>query len=119
MIQFTYPYKISGNGRTSTSGNSDHIRQLIEQVLFTSIGERVNRPAFGSPISQLVFASNSKEVAASTQFMIQGALQQWLGNMIHVESVTVTSEESTLRILVQYIIKQNQQRLTAEFVKEA
>jgi phage baseplate assembly protein W len=55
----------------------DHIRDLIEQVLFTSPGERVNRPDFGSGLMQLVFAPNSDELATATQFMVQGALQQW------------------------------------------
>lgn len=89
MTQYTFPYKVGSNGSTSTSNDDDHIRQLIEQVLFISPGERVNRPTFGSPISQLVFASNSKEIAVATQFMIQGVLQQWLANLINVESVTV------------------------------
>jgi hypothetical protein len=44
--------------------DDEHIRDLIEQVLFTSPGERVNRPDFGSGLRQLVFAPNSDERAA-------------------------------------------------------
>jgi len=91
---------------------------MIEQVLFTSPGERVNRPDFGTGVMQLVFAPNSPELAAATEFTIQGALQQWLGDVIKVEAVNVESQESTLRITVQYVIRRNQQRAVAQFSRE-
>ncbi len=47
------------------------------------------RPDFGSGLMQLVFAPNSVELAATTQFLVQGALQQWLGNLIALEAVEV------------------------------
>ena len=55
-----------------------YVGQLVEQVLFTSPGERVNLPDFGSGLLQLPFAPNSVELAAATQFAVQGALQKWL-----------------------------------------
>lgn len=119
MTQYNFPYKIDGRGHTAIANEEHHIKQLIEQVLFTSLGERVNRPTFGSGISQLLFAPNSNELAAATQFMVQGALQQWLGNIIHVEAVKISNEESTLHVLVQYVIKRNQQRQETEFIREA
>jgi hypothetical protein len=115
----SHPFRVDGSGRTAIAATDDeHIRQVIEQVLFTSPGERVNRPTFGSGVNQLLFAPNSNELAAATQFMVQGALQQWLGNLIHVESVTVTHSDSTLHILVQYVVKRSQRRETAEFARE-
>lgn len=119
VTQYSFPYKIDGRGRTAIANEEDHVKQLIQQVLFTSLGERVNRPTFGSGISQLLFAPNSNELAAATQFMVQGALQQWLGNIIHVEGVKISNEESTLHILVQYVIKRSQQRQEIEFIREA
>lgn len=114
-MQIAYPLRIDGRGRTATASEDEHIRQLIEQLLFTSPGERVNRPDFGTGIMQLVFAPNSPELATATEFMIQGALQQWLGDVVQVEAVDVTSQESTLRITVQYIIRRNRQRAVAQF----
>ena len=55
-MEIDYPYRFDGRGRTAQTGADDHIRDLIEQVLFTSPGERVNRPTFGSGVLQLVFA---------------------------------------------------------------
>ncbi len=118
QVNNNYPFKIDGRGRTAvTSSYNDHIKQLIEQVVFTTLGERVNRPNFGSGINQLVFAPNSSELATATQFLLQGALQQWLGDLIHVESVTAKSQESTLTVVVNYISKRNQERLSEEFTK--
>jgi phage baseplate assembly protein W len=118
MTQYDYPFNIDGRGRTSSASDPDHIKQLIEQVLFTAPGERVNRPTFGSGIAQLLFAPNSSELATATQFLVQGALQQWLGDLIHVEAVNVTHEESKLQIFVQYVIKRSQQRERTEFAQE-
>ena len=109
---------MDGQGRTATTNESDYIKQLVRQVLFTTLGERVNRPTFGSGINQLVFAPNSSELASATQYLVQGALQQWLGNLINVESVKVTNEESALHVVVQYITRRTQQREQTEFLEE-
>ena len=86
--------------------DDDHIRDMIEQFLFTNPGERVNRPDFGSGLLQLVFAPNSPELAAALQFTIQAGLQRWLGDLIEVQALEVTSEEATLaRRLVQYVVR--------------
>jgi phage baseplate assembly protein W len=118
-MHIDYPYHIDGRGRTAATDQDDHIRDLIEQVLFTAPGERVNRPDFGSGLMQLVFAPNSDELATATQFMVQGALQQWLGDLIQVEAVEVESEDATLQVTVQYVVRRNQQRQTAQFSREA
>ena len=65
---------------------------------------------------QLVFAPNSDELAATTQMLVQGALQQWLGELIVVETVSVEAEDATLRVTVQYVIRQNGVRAVQTFV---
>ncbi len=115
MNQIDYPFHIDSHGKTAGVDQESHIRDMIEQVLFTSPGERVNRPDFGSGLMQLVFAPNSSELAAATQMLVQGALQQWLGDLIQVEAVKVESEEATLRVIVQYVIRRSQERRTDQF----
>jgi phage baseplate assembly protein W len=90
---------------------------MIEQVLFTAPGERVNRPDFGSGLLQLVFEPNSDELVITTQFMVQGALQQWLGDLIEVNSVTVDNEDSKLLVTVEYTIRRTQQPQVAKFLR--
>ena len=114
-MDIDFPFHVDGRGRTAQTGGDDHIRDLIEQVLFTSPGERVNRPTFGSGLRQLVFAPNSDELATAVQLMVQGALQQWLRDVIQVEGVAVRGEEGTLEVTVQYIVRRTQERQTATF----
>ncbi len=110
-----HPYGYNGRGATATDGEEDWIRGLIEQVLFTSPGERVMRPDFGSGLMQLVFAPNSPELASTTQFLVQGALQQWLGGLIALEAVEVEAIDSSLKVSVSYMILRSQTRQTASF----
>ena len=112
-----FPYHFDSRGRTAEAGYDAHIRDLIEQVLFTAPGERVNRPDFGSGLLRLVFAPNSSEMAATTQYLVQGSLQQFLGDLIQVDAVTVENEDSTLRVTVRYIIRRTQAVETAEFTR--
>jgi hypothetical protein len=114
-MQIDYPIHFNGKGRTESALEDKHIRDLIEQLLFTAPGERVNRPSFGTGLMQLIFAPNSTELATATQFLVQGALQQWLGDRIQIEAVRIECLESSLIITVQYIIKRNQQRQIAQF----
>jgi phage baseplate assembly protein W len=115
-MNITYPYAIDGSGRTAQPDDDDHIRQLIEQLLFTAPGERVNRPTFGAGLRQLLFAPNSPELATATEFMVQGALQEVMGELVRVEAVDVAAEEATLRVTVQYVVQRTQQRQVVEIV---
>jgi phage baseplate assembly protein W len=104
-MNLAYPYQFSPLGRTAETDDARHIRDLIEQVLFTIPGERVMRPDFGSGVAQLVFAPNSVELASATQMLIQGSLQQWLGELIVVQGVRVEAGDAVLSITVQYSIR--------------
>jgi phage baseplate assembly protein W len=86
-------------------------------VLFTAPGERVNRPTFGSGVLQLLFAPQNDALAAAAQLAVQGALQQWLGDLIQVEAVQVEAEDATLRVSVQYVLRRTQQRQAAQFTR--
>lgn len=117
-MDIDFPFHFDSRGQTARTSREDHVRDLIEQVLFTAPGERVNRPDFGSGLMQLVFGPASPEVASATQFLVQGALQQWLGEVIEVEDVAVRAEESTLAVTVVYRLRGSQQRQTARFERE-
>lgn len=117
-MQLDYPFHFNARGRTAEAGYDAHIRDLIEQVLFTMPGERVNRPTFGSGVMQLIFAPNSDVLAGATRQLVQGALQQWLSDLIQVDAVEVENEDSTLRVTVRYVVRQTQAVQTAKFTKE-
>src|SRR6516225_7429107 len=96
-----FPYQFDGRGRTKDA-SGDYVRQLVEQVLFTSPGERVNLPDLGSGLLQLAFAPNSVELIAATQLTVQAALQKWLGSYVKVQSVVASAQEGTLSVTVTY-----------------
>lgn len=114
-MNIDFPLHFDDRGRTAEANDDNHIRDMIEQVIFTSAGERVNRPTFGSGLMQMVFQPNSNELATTTQFLVQGALQQWLGDLIEVNDVEVESNDSTLLVIIKYTVRRTQQQQVAQF----
>jgi len=119
MSQISFPMRVDVRRRIAVTDEETHVRQMIEQVLFTSPGERVNRPDFGAALMQLVFAPAAPEVAAAVEMTVQGALQTWLGDRIRVETVQVETEGSTLRVTVQYRLRTGGAAQQATFEREA
>ena len=117
-MNIDFPFTFDGRGRTATTGDDEHIRDMIEQLLFTNPGERVNRPDFGSGVLQLIFAPNSPELAATLQFTMRAALQQWLGDVIEVVALDVTSQDSTLIVDLKYIVRRTNQEQTERFTRQ-
>jgi phage baseplate assembly protein W len=116
-MNVAFPFSFDGRGHTAGANDNDHIRDMIEQVLFTAPGERVNRPDFGCGLLQMVFAPNSSELATATQFLVQGALQQALGDVIDLTNVAVSAHDNTLTVTVQYTIRATQQQMTVQFTQ--
>jgi phage baseplate assembly protein W len=114
-MNINYPFHFDGRGRTAGTDDNDHIRDMIEQLLFTNPGERVNRPDFGSGLQQLVFAPNSPELAAALQFAMQAALQTYLGDLIDLKALEVSAQESTLSVMVKYVVRRTQEEQTETF----
>jgi phage baseplate assembly protein W len=105
-----FPYRIDGRGRTAATGADDHLRDLIEQVLFTAPGERVMRPDFGCGLAQLVFEPNSVTLAATTQMLVQSSLQQHLSHLIAVDAVEVQADGAVLRVDIHYTVLEDSSR---------
>ena len=118
-MNIDFPFHFDGRGRTAATDDDDHIRDMIEQLLFTSPGERVNRPDFGSGLLQMVFAPNSPELAAALQYTAQAALQRYLGDVIDLQALEVTSQDSTLGVVVKYIVKRTGDARTESFLRSA
>ncbi|HVO42174.1 MAG TPA: GPW/gp25 family protein [Aggregatilineales bacterium] len=110
-----FPYHVDSLHYTALADDDKHIRDLIEQLIFTSPGERVNRPDFGSGLLQLVFAPNSPELAAALQFTLQAALQRWLGDVIDLRALDVQAVDSRLTITIQYVVRRTGEARTAQF----
>lgn len=118
-MHIAFPFCIDGQGQVATTSETIHIEQMIEQVLFTIPGERVNRPTFGSGLQKLVFEPAQTELIAATQSMVQAALHQWLGDVIEVERIDIQPDETRVRVIVQYVIKLEQHSRLVQFTHEA
>jgi Bacteriophage baseplate protein W len=116
-MDIAFPFQFDSRGQTATADYPAHVSQMLEQLIFTSPGERVNRPDFGTAVSQLLFAPNSPELAAAVQFTLQAAIQRWLGDIVELRNVNVEAIDSTLSITVVYVIRQINQQQTATFTR--
>jgi hypothetical protein len=104
-MNIDFPFHIDSRGRTAECNDAAHVRDMLEQLLFTNAGERVNRPDFGSGLAQLIFAPNNPELAAALQFTMRAAIQQWLGDVLDLQALDVASEDAILRITVRYALR--------------
>jgi hypothetical protein len=119
MVNVDHPMHFDGRGRTALTDDDDHVRDLIEQFLFTEAGERVNRPDFGSGLLQLVFGPNTPEVAAALQHTVRAGLQRWLGDLVEVRDLEVTSRDAVLRVELRYAVRRTGSERTATFERDA
>jgi phage baseplate assembly protein W len=110
-----FPLQFDGRGRTAMATDDDHVRDLIEQLLFTAPGERVNNPTFGCGLLQLPFQPNSEQLQQTTEFLLRGALTQFLGNIIDVQSIVVERDDSTFAVAVSYVIRRTGAAQLANF----
>jgi len=110
-----YPWHIDGRGRTGSTTPDEHVRDLIEQVLLTSPGERVMRPDFGAGLLALVFEPGGFAVAATSQYLVQSALERTLADVIRVEAVEVEAVDSALVVTVAYVTRRTDGRAVATF----
>lgn len=118
MMNLDFPFQFDSRGRSAGADQDGHVRDMIEQFLFTNAGERVNRPDFGSGLLARLFELNSPELATALQFTIQSGLQRWLGDLIEVRQLEVTSCDGTLTIDVMYALRATGQIISASFTRE-
>ncbi len=115
LINIDFPYQFDRWGRTASTSYENHIRDLIEQLLFTTPGERVNRPDYGCGILSLIFSPNGPELATALQMTIAAAIERWLGDLIDLNTLEVKSEDASLFITVQYLVQSTGEEQTATF----
>ena len=118
MSRFAFPYRIGPDGRTVGAEREVYVKGLIEQVLFTALGERVNRPDFGAGVREMLFNENAPELAAAVRHLVQGALQRWLGELIELRGVDTAAEGSKLTINVRYRALDEAQDRDLQIVRE-
>ena len=116
-MNIDFPFHIAADGRTATTGDADHVRDMIELLLFTQPGERVMRPTLGTGLLRFVHAANSPELAAALQLTIQAALTQYLGDVVDVGDLRVEAIDAELRVTLAYALRTTGEARTDTFVR--
>lgn len=107
---FGFPFRINDLGQVATATGDDNIRGKIVQIVLTAPGERVGLPEFGCGLRDLVFDPNNDILAATSEFAITRALQQWLGDEVILERVDVASDDERLQVQVVYLRRDRLER---------
>ena len=114
-MQIAFPYVFDPAHLTGLADRPAHIRQMLEQLLFTMPGERVNRPDFGCGIQRMVFAPQSTEVIATLHALVQSEIHRWMGDVITLRNLNVTSDDAILRVEIEYLLPLDSTAHTALF----
>lgn len=114
-MNVAFPFQLSKSGGTATCTNPEHVSHLVYQLLFTAVGERVNRPTFGCGIRQLVFEPGGEVLAIATKQLIEASFQQWLGNVVEVSSLEVEAVDSALQVGITYRIRELNEQVSATY----
>ena len=95
----TFPLSIDEEG-PKTSSRSRHVREQIEQVLFTSPRERVHRPGFGVGIRNLVFEPNNSTLRNITHKQLMTSLADALHGEVDPRTIEVDITQGDGRMLI-------------------
>jgi Bacteriophage baseplate protein W len=100
-----FPFRI-GAGGAQRSDRRRHVREQIEQVLFTDPGERVFRPELGAGVRSLLFEPNASPLWTLTRKRLTAALVEVLQGEVDPRSlqVDVDGEGESLSIVVSYAL---------------
>ncbi|MDQ6966564.1 MAG: GPW/gp25 family protein [Mariprofundaceae bacterium] len=100
-----FPLRVNTGGG-ELANRSRHVRDQIEQVLFTSSGERVFRPEFGAGVRALLFEPNSRGLWEITKKRLTASLAEALHGEVDPKTleVDVSGVEEALHIVIRYTL---------------
>ena len=115
-----FPLEIGVRGAV-TSARRQHVREQIEQVLFTNPGERWFRPEFGIGVRALVFEPNNLALWEVTKKRLLASLREALTGEVDPRSleVAVTGEGEKLLITISYMLATLQHTEKLQFAVQA
>ncbi|MCP5073795.1 MAG: GPW/gp25 family protein [Rhodobacteraceae bacterium] len=113
-----FPFRMGDEG-AETVARFAHIRQQVEQVIFTSPGERVFRPEFGFGARRHVFEPNNTALWEYAQNRLYGTLAEALAGEVDPKTLKVTvgpgdGQPEVLMVRITYVIAALQKEETHE-----
>jgi len=105
-----FPPHLDSTGQWAMSVGSENVRESIQILLLTRLGERLMYPNYGSSLRTYLFAPNNPATRKSIEEAIQTSLKQWEPR-ITVNSISVVQDPSCASAAVatiQYQLVANQ-----------
>lgn len=101
-----FPLRVGRDGPAS-SLRTAHVREQIEQVLFTSPGERVFRPEFGAGVRGLVFEPAGSALREVASKRLRASLAEALEGEVDARTLEIdvrSTGEGDLTITIAYAL---------------
>ena len=103
-----FPFRVGSDG-VHNATRFEHIKQQVEQVLFTSPGERVFRPEFGFGARRHVFEPNSGALWEYAQNRLYGSLAEALAGEVDPKTLQVDvgahdDKPEVMLVRIRYVI---------------
>jgi phage baseplate assembly protein W len=86
-----FPVRLTASGNVAFSEGEANVRESIEIVLRTELGERLREPGFGAGLGASLFATNTTSTWRALEERIVFALATW-ESRINAVSVTVEGD---------------------------
>lgn len=104
----SFPFRFNGRGgvATSTTSSDDfsHIKEGIQQIIGTAIGERIFETKFGSEVNKYNFQNQDDPIEISRlRFYIEEAINKWEDRveLLDVQVTPIENEENLGYTLVE------------------
>lgn len=91
-----FPLRVGSDRGLDVVGLEDDVRAMLEQILFTMPGERVNRPTFGVGVQRYVFELNSPTLAERLRIALEENVYEHLSRDVRILGVSVDRDEAGL-----------------------
>ncbi|MEP7200608.1 MAG: GPW/gp25 family protein [Chloroflexota bacterium] len=104
---WAFPPKPDGRGGMALVSDDEKIRQAINIILSTPIGQRVMRPTFGSRLHELIFAPLGPETFGLAELYVEEALTFWEPRIevLDVSARRDAQQGHLLLVEIQYLVK--------------
>ena len=99
-----FPLALGSHHGIDVVGVEQSVQAMIEQMLFTEPGERVNRPTFGVGAPRYVFEPNSPLLAERLRVALEENVYEDFGTSVNILELTVDQDEEQLLVNVSFEI---------------
>ncbi|MCG8420091.1 MAG: GPW/gp25 family protein [Proteobacteria bacterium] len=101
----TFPPIVGPDAGLATLDTVNSVRAMLEQILFTEPGERVNRPTFGVGVLGALFEPNSPFLQTRIRIALEENVYDHLGLRVSVDDIGVEQDQAEIHIRIAFTIE--------------